>query len=91
MQVDAGLEALGESLNAGFEQFNKVRTDPNLESLRKSPKFKTLIDSYDEPVFNDNAIKYAPGSLPCIRLHVLSEMSQDACMVQHPCCRQAMR
>ena len=57
MQVDAGLEALEESLSAGFEQFNKVWTDPNLEALRKSPKFKTLIDSYDEPVFNDKAIK----------------------------------
>ena len=31
--------------------------DPNLDSLRTSPKFKTLIDSYDEPVINDNAIK----------------------------------
>lgn len=57
MQVDAGLEALEAALSAGFEQFNKVRTDPNLDALRKSPKFKTLIDSYDEPVFNDNAIK----------------------------------
>ena len=57
VQVDAGLEALEAALSAGFEQFNKVRTDPNLDALRKSPKFKTLIDSYDEPVFNDNAIK----------------------------------
>ena len=57
MQVDAGLEALGEALAAGFEQFGKVRSDPNLDSLRTSPKFKTLIDSYDEPVINDNAIK----------------------------------
>ena len=57
MQVDAGLEALGEALAAGFEQFGKVRSDPNLDALRTSPKFKTLIDSYDEPVINDNAIK----------------------------------
>ena len=55
--MDAGLEALGEALAAGFEQFGKVRSDPNLDSLRTSPKFKMLIDSYDEPVFNDNAIK----------------------------------
>lgn len=55
--MDAGLEALEAALSAGFEQFNKVRTDQNLEALRKSPKYKTLIDSYDEPVFNDNAIK----------------------------------
>lgn len=57
IQVDAGLEALEEALASGFEQFNKVRTDPNLEALRKSPKYKSLIDSYDEPVLNDNAIK----------------------------------
>ena len=46
-------------MGAGFEQFAKIRSDPNLETLRKSPKFKQLIDRYDEPVFNDNAIKCA--------------------------------
>ncbi|KAK9834004.1 hypothetical protein WJX81_002301 [Elliptochloris bilobata] len=56
-QVDAGLEALDTAMSAGFEQFGKIRSDPNLESLRKSPKFKEVIDRYDEPVFNDNAIK----------------------------------
>ncbi len=55
--MDAGLEALGEALAAGFEQFGKVRSDPNLDSLRTSPKFKMLIDSYDQPVINANAIK----------------------------------
>jgi len=57
MKVDAGLDALEAALGAGFEQFNKVRTDPNLEALRKSPKYKPLIDSYDEPLVNSNAIK----------------------------------
>ncbi|EIE25445.1 hypothetical protein COCSUDRAFT_13402 [Coccomyxa subellipsoidea C-169] len=56
-QVDAGLEALESALSAGFEQYNKVRTDPNLDVLRKSPKFKNLIDQYDEPIINDSAIK----------------------------------
>ncbi len=56
-QVDAGLEALEAALSAGFEQYNKVRTDPNLESLRKSPKFKKLIDQYDEPIINEGALK----------------------------------
>ena len=46
-------------MGAGFEQFAKIRSDPNLENLRKSPKFKQVIDKYDEPVFNDNAIKCA--------------------------------
>ena len=57
LQVDAGLEALDTAMGAGFEQFAKIRSDPNLETLRKSPKFKQVIDKYDEPVFNDNAIK----------------------------------
>lgn len=57
VQVEAGLEALESALSAGFEQYNKVRTDPNLEVLRKSPKFKKLIDQYDEPIINDSAIK----------------------------------
>ncbi|BDA41945.1 Protein MET1, chloroplastic [Coccomyxa sp. Obi] len=56
-QVDAGLEALESALSAGFEQYNKVRTDPNLETLRKSPKFKKLIDQYDEPIINEGALK----------------------------------
>lgn len=60
LQVNAGLEALDTAMGAGFEQFAKIRSDPNLETLRKSPKFKQVIDKYDEPVFNDNAIKCAP-------------------------------
>jgi hypothetical protein len=58
-QVEAGLEALEASLSAGFEQYSKVRNDPNLDALRKSPKFKGIIDKYDEPLINDNAIKCA--------------------------------
>ena len=59
-QTEAGLEALEAAMSAGFEQYSKIRSDPNLDNLRKSPKFKELIDRYDEPVFNDNAIKCAP-------------------------------
>ena len=51
-QVDAGLEALDTCLKAGFDQFGKVRSDPNLEALRTSPKFKSLIDQFDEPVID---------------------------------------
>ena len=56
-QADAGLEALETALSSGFEQYSKVRSDPNLDNLRKSPKFKTIIDKYDEPFINENAIK----------------------------------
>lgn len=56
-QVDAGLEALRTALKSGFEQYGKIRNDTNLDNLRQSPKFKPLIDEYDEPVISDGAIK----------------------------------
>lgn len=56
-QLDAGLEALRLALASGFEDYPKVRQDPNLAGLRSSPKFKQLIDQYDEPLLNEGAIK----------------------------------
>lgn len=56
-QVDASLDALEQALKAGFEGYNKIREDPNLENLRKSKKFAPLIDKYDEPVFNSGAFE----------------------------------
>ena len=52
LQVGAGLDALEASLRAGFEQFQKVRTDPNLDNLRKEDRFLEIVDKYDEPVFS---------------------------------------
>lgn len=52
MQVDAGLDALDAAMRAGFEQFGKIRTDPNLENLRKNERFNKIVDRYDEPVFD---------------------------------------
>lgn len=40
---------------AGFEDFAKIRSDPNLENARKSPKFRSVIEKYDEPVINSEA------------------------------------
>ncbi len=57
VQIDAGLEALDTCLKSGFDQFGKVRNDPNLEQLRKSPKFAELIDRFDEPVIDTNLFK----------------------------------
>lgn len=56
-QIDAGLEALDSALAAGFEDYVKVRKDPNLAKLRESPKFTKLINIYDEPVINEAAVK----------------------------------
>lgn len=55
--MDAALDALEQALKAGFEGYNKIREDPNLENVRKSKKFAPLIDKYDEPVFNSGAFE----------------------------------
>ena len=52
LQVDAGLDALDAAMRAGFEQFGKIRSDPNLDNLRKNERFKKMVDQYDEPVFD---------------------------------------
>lgn len=44
-------------MQSGFDQFGKIRTDPNLEKLRQSPKFKALIERFDEPVIDTNIFK----------------------------------
>jgi tetratricopeptide (TPR) repeat protein len=51
-QEEAGLKALNEALGGGWEDYDRVRTDKNLEWLRQSPKFKPLLEQYDEPIFN---------------------------------------
>jgi len=60
-QLDAGLEALNSALAAGFEDFRKVRTDPNLANLRKSPDFLRIVERYDEPIINREAIEALKG------------------------------
>lgn len=62
-QVDEGLKSLEIAMAAGFEQYEKIRNDKNVSNLRKSPKFKTLLDKYDEPVINWDAINSAFGFL----------------------------
>ncbi len=37
--------------------FLQVRKDANLANVRKSPRFKPLMDKYDEPIINEAAIK----------------------------------
>ena len=64
LQTDAGLESLDVAMKSGFDQFNKIRNDPNLEKLRQSQKFKTLMDQYDEPVIDTNLFKSASPILP---------------------------
>jgi len=60
-QTDAGMEALETALKQGFDDYRKIRTDPNLEKLRASEEFTKLINQYDEPILNENAMKVIRG------------------------------
>ncbi|KAK4482920.1 hypothetical protein RD792_010093 [Penstemon davidsonii] len=55
-QIQAGLSALKDSLEAGFEDFKRIRTDPDLANLRKSDEFDPLLKRFDESFINENAI-----------------------------------
>jgi hypothetical protein len=50
-----------KALSLGFEDYAKVRSDPNLAKLRTSPKFDDVLNAYDEPVFNTEALKATFG------------------------------
>lgn len=56
-QLPAGLEALEGALAAGFDDYDKVRSDPNLANLRKDEGFNALVNKYDEPIINENAVR----------------------------------
>eukprot|EP00245_Coleochaete_scutata_P014410 TRINITY_DN6133_c0_g2_i1.p1 TRINITY_DN6133_c0_g2~~TRINITY_DN6133_c0_g2_i1.p1 ORF type:complete len:331 (-),score=69.22 TRINITY_DN6133_c0_g2_i1:26-1018(-) len=60
-KVADGLRALEEAMEAGFEDYKAVRTDPDLETLRQSPEFTPLMNRYDEPFINENALAAIKG------------------------------
>lgn len=39
-----------------FDFLQRVRTDPDLEILRKQEQFDTLLKNYDESFINENAL-----------------------------------
>ncbi|CAN6196990.1 unnamed protein product [Urochloa humidicola] len=55
-RIEAGLSALEDALKSGYEDFKRIRTDPDLESLRKSEKFDPLLKNYDESFINEKAL-----------------------------------
>lgn len=55
-QLQAGLSALEDAMEAGFEDFKRIRTDPDLANLRTSEDFETLMKKFDESFINENAI-----------------------------------
>uniref|UniRef100_N1QPA0 Uncharacterized protein n=1 Tax=Aegilops tauschii TaxID=37682 RepID=N1QPA0_AEGTA len=54
--IQAGLSALEEAMKAGYEDFKRIRTDPDLANLRNSEEFATLLNKYDESFINESAI-----------------------------------
>ncbi|XP_022730883.1 protein MET1, chloroplastic isoform X2 [Durio zibethinus] len=42
-QIQAGLSALENALQAGFEDFKRIRTDPDLANLKTSEEFEPLL------------------------------------------------
>ncbi|RAL43042.1 hypothetical protein DM860_009824 [Cuscuta australis] len=55
-QVEAGLSALEDAMKAGFEDYKRMRRDPDLANLRSSPNFEPLLKKYDESFINEGAI-----------------------------------
>ncbi|XP_043692330.1 protein MET1, chloroplastic [Telopea speciosissima] len=55
-QIQAGLSALEDALEAGYENFKRIRTDPDLANMRTSEEFEPLLKRFDESFINENAI-----------------------------------
>ncbi|KAL2557098.1 protein containing PDZ domain [Forsythia ovata] len=55
-QIQAGLSALEDAMAGGFEDFKRIRTDPDLANIRASEEFESLMKKFDESFINENAI-----------------------------------
>ena len=60
-QLENSLAALKKCMAAGWTDYKKIRTDPSLENAQKAPGFKEMMDKFDEPLINDNAVKFLKG------------------------------
>ena len=60
-QIDNSLSALKKCMGSGWRDFKKIRTDPSLANVQKAPGFKPMMDKFDEPLINDNAVKFLKG------------------------------
>ncbi|KAH9604921.1 hypothetical protein KSS87_015352 [Heliosperma pusillum] len=55
-QIQASLSALEDALKQGYEDFKKIRNDPDLANLRTSSEFETLMKRFDESFINESAV-----------------------------------
>ena len=60
-QTDNALDALKKCMAAGWTDYKKIRSDKSLENAQKADGFKELMDKFDEPLINDNAVKFIKG------------------------------
>jgi len=47
--IQNGLIALAGCLESGYDNFNQLRSDPDLENLRKDDKFEGLLKRFEKP------------------------------------------
>ena len=55
-KTDESLLALKRCMMAGWTDYKKIRQDPSLEFIQKQPGFTELLDKFDEPFINVNAV-----------------------------------
>jgi hypothetical protein len=60
-QTENSLAALKKCMGAGWTDYKKIRTDPSLANVQKAEGFKEMMDKFDEPLINDNAVKFLKG------------------------------
>jgi len=56
-RFDEALSTLRTAFEWGFDDYGKARNDPSLSDLRDDDRFHELLDEFDEPVINKNAIR----------------------------------
>ena len=60
-QIDNSIGALKKCMAAGWVDYKKIRTDPSLAQVQKSEKFIEMMNKFDEPLINQNAINFVKG------------------------------
>ncbi|CAD7700409.1 unnamed protein product [Ostreobium quekettii] len=49
--VRPGLQALAACLETGYDDFNQLRTDPDLRQIRQDPRFEPLLKRFEPKSF----------------------------------------
>ena len=45
-QLDRALDSLDKALELGFNDYDSLRNDPDLNSLRKHPEYRKVLEKY---------------------------------------------